>query len=110
MQIAEADYRHLVARIKKLEKTGRVWKSVGLLVLLTLGLSLTANVTAQQKIQEELVHATTVEAQTFLLSDATGRVMGRLTVKDAQPSLEIYDATGKLTWPAKSRPNPGGAK
>jgi hypothetical protein len=110
MQMAEAEYRHLVARIKKLEKTGRVWKSVGLLVLLTLGFSLTANVTAQQKTQEEWVHATTVEAQTFLLNDAAGRVMGRLSVRDGQPSLEIYDATGKLTWPTKSQPNPGGAK
>ena len=110
MQMAEPEYQHLVARIKELERRSRVWKSVGLLVLLTLGLSLTANVTAQQKTQEEFVHATTVEAQTFLLSDAAGRVMGRLTVRDGQPSLEIYDATGKLTWPTKSRPSPGGAK
>jgi len=110
MQMAEAEYQHLVARIKKLERASRVWKSMGLLVFLTLGLSLTANVTAQQKTQEELVHATTVEAQTFLLSDATGRVMGRLTVRDGQPSLEMYDATGKLTWPTKPHPNPGGAK
>jgi hypothetical protein len=110
MQMAEAEYQHLVARIKKLERVSRVWKSVGLLVFLILRLSLTANVTAQQKTQEELVHAATVEAQTFLLSDATGRVMGRLTVRDGQPSLEMYDATGKLTWPTKSRPNPGGAK
>ena len=110
MQMAETEYQHLIARIKKLERRSRVWKSVGLLVLLTLGLSLKANVTAQQKSQEELVHATTVEAQTFLLSDAAGRVMGRLTVRDGQPSLEMYDATGKRTWPTKSHPDPGGAK
>jgi hypothetical protein len=110
MQMAEAEYQHLVARITKLERASRVWKSMGLLVFLTLGLSLTANVTAQQKTQEELVHATTVEAQTFLLSDAAGRVMGRLTVRDGQPSLEMYDATGKRTWPTKSHPDPGGAK
>lgn len=110
MPMAETEYQHLVARIKDLESRSRVWKNVGLLVLLTLGLSLAANLTAQQKTQEELVRATTVEAQTFLLSDAAGKVMGRLSVRDGQPSLEIYDATGKLTWPTKSRPSPGGAK
>jgi hypothetical protein len=110
MQMTEADYQHLVARIAKLEGRNRVWKTAGLLALLTLGLSLTANVTAQQKAQEAFLHATTVEAQTFLLSDTMGSVMGRLTVRDGAPSLEVYDATGKLTWPTKSRPNPAGNK
>jgi hypothetical protein len=110
VSITEADYQHLVARIKKLEARDRSWTALGLLVLLTLGLSLTANVTAQQKAQEVFVHATTVEAQTFLLRDTTGSVMGRLTVRDSKPLLETYDATGKLTWPIMARPNPAGSK
>jgi hypothetical protein len=110
MQVDEFGHQHFVVRIKELEGSSRFWKTVTLLALLALGMSLTANVTAQQKAEETLVHATTVEAQTFLLSDATGRVRGRLTVRDGEPSLEMYDANGKLTWPAKSRPNPAGNK
>jgi hypothetical protein len=110
MQMTEADYQHLVARIRNLEGMNRFWKTAGLLVLLTLGISLTANVTAGQKSEEAFVHAATVEAHTFLLSDTAGNVMGRLTIRDGQPSLEMYDATGKLTWPTKSRSTPGGNK
>jgi hypothetical protein len=110
MQITEADYQHLTARIKKLERSDRAWKTVWLLALVMLGLPLTANVTARQKAQESFVHATTVEAQTFLLSDPAGKVMGRLTIANGQPSLEVYDAAGKLTWPVRSRSNSAGNK
>jgi hypothetical protein len=103
MQIAEHDYNSLLGRMKKLEGQNRMWKIAGPLVLLTLGLSLTANVTAQQKAQDAPIRATTVEAQKFLLRDTAGTVMGQLTVRDGKPVLELYDVAGKVTWSTKQR-------
>ena len=39
MQMTDTDYDRLLARVKKVEWQNRVWKMVGLLALLTLGLS-----------------------------------------------------------------------
>jgi hypothetical protein len=103
MELTEANYSTLLSRVKKLEVQTRTWQIVGLLVLLTLGFSQTANVMAQQKTQAEPVRATTVEAQDFLLKDAAGTVMGQLTVRDGKAQLELYDASGKVTWSTSTR-------
>ncbi len=103
MQMADTDYNSLLARLKKVERQNQIWKMAGLLALLMLGLSLTANLTAAQKDQDAPLRAKTVEAQTFLLKDAEGTLMGRMTVTEGQPVLELYDPSGEVTWSTETR-------
>jgi len=104
MKITDANHDSLLARVKRLEIQTRIWQFVGVLLLLILGFSRTANVKAQQKSQVEPMRGTTVEAQNFLLKDAGGTVMGQLTVRDGKAQLELYDPTGKVTWSTNTRP------
>ena len=103
MQMADTDYNSLLARLKKVEGQNQIWKMTGLLALLMLGLSLTASLTAAQKDQDAPLRAKTVEAQTFLLKDAEGTLMGRMTVTEGQPVLELYDPSGEVTWSTETR-------
>jgi len=104
MQMIEADYRTLLTRMKKIERQTRIWKTGVLLGLLILGISVAANVRAQQN--AEPIRATTVESQHFVLRDAAGSVMGQLTVKDGTAQLELFDSTGRLTWSTNQRGMP----
>jgi hypothetical protein len=104
MEIADSGHDTLVARVKKLEVQTRIWQFVGVLLLLIVGYSRTANVMAQQKSQAEPARGTTVDAQSFLLKDAAGVVRGQLTVRDGKAQLELYDPTGKVTWSTNTRP------
>jgi hypothetical protein len=104
MEITDANHDSLLARVKRLEIQNRIWQFVGVLFLLILGFSRTANVKAQQKSQAEPAGGTTVEAQNFLLKDAAGAVRGQLTVRDGKAQLELYDPTGKVTWSTNTRP------
>jgi hypothetical protein len=103
MELTDSRYNVLVARVKKLEVRTRIWQIVALVVLFALGFARTENVKAQQIGQLEQVRATTVEAQDFLLKDAAGRVLGQLSVRDGKPQLELYDASGKVTWSTSTR-------
>jgi hypothetical protein len=103
MQIAETDYNELLARIKQVERQSRLWKVVGLLALLSLGLSHAANLRAGQKDQDAPLRAKTVEAQTFLLKSAAGTLMGRMTASEGQPVLELYDRSGEVKWSTETR-------
>ena len=103
MHITDADYNRLLARMKKVEGQNRVWKMAGLLALLTLGFLQTANLTARQKDQDAPLRAKTVEAQTFLLKDDAGTLMGRMTVSNGQPVLELYDSSGGIIWTTSTR-------
>jgi hypothetical protein len=103
MPMTEIDFDGLVIRTKTLERENRIWKTVGLMVLMMLGISLTASVRAQQRVQPTPMHATTVTARNFLLEDTAGKVLGQLAVKDGKPFLELYDATGKVTWSTNTR-------
>jgi hypothetical protein len=103
MEITNANDNALLARVKRLEVQNRLWKIAAFLVLLTAGVFVTANVTAQQKAQDAPMRATTVEAQRFLLKDAAGTLMGQLTIRDGKPVLELYDASGKVTWSTDTR-------
>ena len=104
MEITESNHDMLLARVRRLELQTRLWQIVGFLLLLTVGLARTANVTAQQKSQAAPVRGTTVEAQSFLLKDPAGTVMGQLTVRDGKAQLELYDPSGKVTWSTNTRP------
>jgi hypothetical protein len=98
-----ADSHLLLSRFKRLETQVRIWQILGLLVLLMFGYSRTASVMAQQKSQPAPVRGTTVEAQNFLLKDASGAIMGQLTVKDGKAQLELYDPSGNVTWSTNPR-------
>src|ERR1700727_539587 len=103
MQMTDTDYIGLLAHLKKVERQNRVWKMAGLVALLTLGLLLNANLTAGQKDQDAPLRAKTVEAQAFLLKDSAGTVMGRMTVSEGQPVLELYGQSGEVTWSTSTR-------
>ena len=98
MEMAHTDFDELLARMKKLEGQNRFWRRAGLLIALALGLSLTANVTAQEKPDKRSLHAMTIETRTLILKDASGTVRGRMTVEYGEAKLELYDSTGKVTW------------
>ena len=98
MQTAEIHYEDLLARVMKLERQNRFLRTAGFLIALALGFSLTANVTAQEKIHSSPLRASTIEAQTFLLKDPSGTLRGEMTVVDDKSVLELFDATGKVTW------------
>jgi hypothetical protein len=93
----------LLARVRRLEVRTRIWQVVALLALLIVGFSRTANVKAQQDSKAKPARDATVEAQNFLLKDAAGTVMGQLTVRDGKAQLELYDASGKVTWSTNTR-------
>jgi hypothetical protein len=103
MEFDDSRYNVLLCRGKKLEMRTRIWQIVALVALFALGISRTANVKAQQNSELEKVRATTVEAQDFLLKDAAGRVLGQLSVRDGKAQLELYDASGKVTWSTSTR-------
>lgn len=98
-----ADSHPLLSRVKRLETQVRIWQILGLLVLLMFGYSRTASVMAQQKSQPALVRGTTVEAQNFLLTDDSGKVMGQLAVRGGYALLELYDRSGNVTWSTNTR-------
>jgi hypothetical protein len=104
MEMAHTDFDELLARMKKLEGQNRFWRRAGSLIALALGLSLTANVIAQEKPEKLLLQAVTIEARTFILKDASGTVRGRMTVEYGEAKLELYDEAGKVTWSTGLRP------
>jgi hypothetical protein len=96
MKMTDEDYNGLLVRMARLERQGRFWKSMVLLMVLATAFSLTANVGAQG---EPGVRAekTTVEARTFLLKDSAGSMRGKMAVDgDRHPVLEFYDMDGKV--------------
>jgi hypothetical protein len=104
MDITKPNHDTLLARVNRLEIQTRIWQIAALVLLAIVGFSRTANVKAQQRSQSEPARGTTVEAQNFLLKDATGAVRGQLTVRDSKAQLELYDSTGKVTWSTNTRP------
>lgn len=107
MQMTDADYKGLLARVTKLERQNRLWKTAGLLILLAMFLSLTtANVTAHLDPGVKATK-TTVEAQSFILKDSAGAMRGKMTVDgDRHPLLEFYDLDGNVIWSTDSRAIP----
>jgi len=90
----------LSARVRNLESQNRVWKLSSLLLFLILAVSLAKGLMAQGTPPN---HPITVEAQIFLLRDTDGHVRGKLAMKEDQPTLELYDPTGKVVWSTGQR-------
>jgi hypothetical protein len=98
MQMDETCDNDLLARVTELERQNRFSRTAGFLIAVVLGLSLAANVTAQEKSHNPPLRASTIEAHAFLLKDETGKLRGRMTVDDGESVLELLDETGKVTW------------
>ncbi len=47
-----------------------------------------------------------IEAREFLLNDQNGDVRARLSMRDGQPRLELYDEHGHVTWSTAGRFQP----
>jgi hypothetical protein len=90
----------LSARVRNLESQNRLWKLSTLLLFLVFAVVMAKGLMAQGTPPN---HPITIEAQTFLLRDANGNVRGKLAMKEDQPTLELYDPTGKVVWSTGTR-------
>jgi hypothetical protein len=78
MEPGTSEWNALTARLEKLEKQNRRTKQVGIVILILIGSVLLMGQAATK---------TTLEANEFLLKDATGKVRGRLDISNAEPQL-----------------------
>lgn len=96
MESSIEDVRNMTYRVSKLERENRFWKFGAVLAILALAISLTAGVRAQER--ANLLHAGTVEAQHFILTNLNGKDMGRITIENGRPLIELYDSNGKVIF------------
>jgi hypothetical protein len=94
----------LVERIRALELQTRRWKLIALVAFVLVLASWTTGLVAQGGRQQ--APAPTVEAQSFVLKDASGTIRGQLSLKDNAPRLELYDAAGRVMWSTTARVAP----
>jgi len=87
----------LLERIQTLEAQNRRWRLASLLAFLLLAASLAKGLMAQG-LQAPQTRMQTIEAQSFLLRDSNGNMRGQLSMKENKPSLDLYDAAGKVIW------------
>jgi len=137
MNSSEVDVQTLAARIEKLEAANRRWKSasvvallfvVSMLLLSTRHAERVAAAARPDRIEQDVLHVRTVEAQDFVLKDADGHVHARFGLtpsiddkllngpngplrvipKDGllpgQAALQFYDDNGRAVWTAPSKP------
>ncbi len=116
MQVSQPELQALVSRLDHLESQNRGWKIAATLFgLSTVSLLLLAAKPAD-RLDPNVIHARTVEAQDFVLRDADGQVRARLTLnprKDPhdpilngdipanpfpRPSLQFYNDNGDAFW------------
>lgn len=134
MEFSQQDVQNLTVRIEKLEAANRRWKSAGAIALLfALSLLLLSTRHAERvaaaarpdRIEQDVLHVRTVEAQDFVLKDADGHVYARFSITPSlatldqngrsprlyetppipgQASIQFYDENGKVLWSAPARP------
>ncbi len=126
MNSSPVDLQTLAARIEKLESANRRWKSasaiallfvISMLLLSTRQAERVAAAARADRIEPDVLHARTVEAQDFVLKDADGHVCARLSLlKQAsgrnyltpsqplpgQAALQFYNDKGDVVWTAPS--------
>lgn len=126
MNSSPVDVQSLAARIEKLEFANRRWKSASaiapllILFLLLLSTRHTERVAAAarpDRIESDVLHARSVEAQDFVLKDSQGRVYARFSLlrraggrnnftpsqSVSQATLQFYDDKGDVLWTAPSK-------
>lgn len=134
MNSSPADLETLAARVEKLEAANRRWKSssvialllaISMLLLSTRHAERVAAAAKPDRVEPDVLHVRTVEAQDFVLKDLEGHVYGRLGITPSltamdqngrssrlydmpvipgQASLQFYDEKGKVVWSAPSKP------
>lgn len=134
MNSSDVDVQTLAKRIEKLESTNRRWKSasaIALLFVLSLLLLSTrhaervAAAARSDRLEPNVLHARTVEAEDFVLQDAEGQVYARFSITPSLPgtdpngrsrrlgglseipgqaSIQFYDEKGKVVWSAPAKP------
>jgi hypothetical protein len=131
MNSSLVDVQTLAVRVEKLEAANRRWKSASAIALLfVLSLLLLSTRHAERvaaaarpdRIEKDVLHVRTVEAQDFVLKDADGHVYARLSLSPrvdvkrsggtylmpsdgagpGQPSLQFYNDKGDVVWTAPS--------
>lgn len=136
MNSSHADVQALAARIEKLESANRRWKSasaiallfvISLLLLSTRHAERVAAAAKPDRVDPDVLHVRTVEAQDFVLKDEDGHVYARFSliprtfiaknqngrlfavpapgspqpyVSSGQAFLQFYDEKGELVWTA----------
>jgi len=104
MNSHDVEMHELLDRVGKLERQNRSWKIGSMLVILAIGISLTAAARAQQTpAQQNPLRATTVVAQDFQLRDTAGVLRGELSISSGEPKFELYNAAGKVVWSTTPR-------
>jgi hypothetical protein len=101
MSTSEIDLHALLERVQKVEVQNRHWRLASLITFVLLLASLTVGLAHGQQPQPN--RPQTVEAQSFVLRDASGAVRGQLSVKGDRAGLELYDAGGKTVWSTGTR-------
>jgi len=137
MNSSQIDVQTLAVRIEKLEAANRRWKSASAIALLFLVSTLllstrhaerVAAAARPDRIEQEVLHVRTVEAQDFILKDGDGHVHARFGLapsidekllngpngqlrvvpKDGvlpgTATLQFYDDNGHAVWTAPSKP------
>jgi len=137
MNSSQVDVQILAARVEKLESANRRWKSVSAIALLfVISLLLVSTRHAERvaasanpdRVDRDVLHIRTVEAQDFVLKDEDGRVYARfglaprvdekvlngptgtlhLIPKDGVmpglATLQFYDDNGHAVWTAPTKP------
>jgi hypothetical protein len=93
-------------RLRRLEKQGRWWRAATLVLLLGLGVPLTAAFAGQSDFDHGFIlppRAEGIRAHAFLLTDRDGKVHGEWTMQGDQPVLKLFGADGKVLWFAPPR-------
>jgi len=121
------ELQNLAARVEKLESQNRRWKLASALLSLCGAGFLLMGAKPADRLDRQVIRASTVEAQEFLLKDEDGHVYARLSLNGAkkafqlngrvydlpnqrltelsgEPSLQFFNEKGQLVWTAPSRP------
>jgi len=131
MNSSQVDVQTLAARVEKLESANRRWKSasaiallfvISLLLLSTRHAERVAAAAKPDRVDPDVLHVRSVEAQEFVLKDADGHVYARLSLSPrvvvkgnshlflipgdgalpGQAALQFYDDKGGVLWTAPS--------
>lgn len=102
MHTPATELQLLANRIAKLERQNRFWKISGVLAALALAALLAIGVRAQEW-PRHAQRAKLIEAEEFVLTDASGVTKGEFSTKDGNPVLQLYGPTGKVIWSTNPR-------
>jgi ferric-dicitrate binding protein FerR (iron transport regulator) len=97
--------RELEARVKRLERQNRRWKIGGIAAVAALAFSLAATAWAQQR-NAMPFRTPTVEAEHFVLKDASGVTRGEFTMTANGPVLQLFGPGGRVIWSTRGGARP----